>query len=358
MSLLESVTVVDFSQYFPGPYATLRLADWGARVVKVEPPAGDPSRRHSSVDGGDGTAFRALNRGKPSVCLDLKDGDDRRRALDLVATADVLVEGFRPGTMSRLGLGYDVVSAANPGIVYCSVTGYGQDTSIARLSGHDLNYLALSGVASQLTDEHGRPVLPKVALVDTVAGIAASEAILAGLVQRGRTGRGTYLDVSMTEAVQALLVLHVTEFSAHGHGVSEEPVVSYHVYETSDGRYVTLAAMEDKFWAAFCEGVGRPDLLGAKGAPAVPGNPAYEAMVALVASRTFAQWVEFFRGHDCCFAPVLGLGELAGFPPVAERGLVGSRSGLDYLATHFLDRADFLGPGKTTYALGENDLGH
>lgn len=355
--MLEGVNVVDFAQYYPGPYATLRLQDWGARVVKVEPPGGDPSRQHRRIGGAEGIAYQVLNRGKQSVELNLKDGADLDRARALVKRADVLVEGFRPGVMERLGLGYQAARELNPGIVYCSITGYGQSGSLRGKSGHDLNYLALSGLLSALAGEDGRPVLPQVALVDAVSGVAASEAVLAGLVKRSLdpTGEGCYLDVSMTEAVGVLQSLVLAERERFDEAPSPR-CVSYNIYETQDGRYVTIAAMEPKFWENFCRAVGRPRLIAAHQSPAEEGNPAYRDMVELFKEHPFADWMEFFYREDCCFGPVLNASEVAGFPLFAERRMVERRWGLAHMKTHYLGDAELPAYPVPIARLGQNSV--
>jgi len=349
MLLLEGIKVVDFTRYFPGPFATLRLEEWGAEVIKVEDPNGDPSRVM-------GTLYRAMNRGKQSVCADLKDAAQREIVLDLMKSADIVVEGFRPGVADRLGIGYEAARAMNPEVVYCSISGYGQKTSLARLSGHDLNYMALAGMLAQFSDASGRPIKPKIALADAVSGIVASEAILAGLVRKSRTGEGAYLDISITEAVSLLLGLHVAELSESGVEMGDQGVISYNIYESKDGRFVTLGAMEEKFWVNFCTAVARPDLIPAKDTPDVAENSYFGEMVDLMKSRTFSEWTDFFLTVDCCFAPVFNVGELAGLPWVKERGLIEHKWGLDHMATHYPNGDGFLDYAIAYAELGENAL--
>lgn len=347
MSLLKGVKVIDFTRYFPGPYATLRLADWGAEVIKLESHDGEPGRFLNTYEGAEGSVFRSVNRGKQGAFADLKDAREKERVVRIIEESDVLIEGFRPGVMARLGLDYESVKQVNSGIVYCSLTGYGQTGPFANLSGHDLNYMALSGCLDQLCDETGRPVKPMIALADLVGGVAASEAVLAGLVHRGMTGEGCYLDVSLTEAVLGMMGLHATHASLGGglHG-QMDPSIAYALYQTSDGRFVTLAAMEDKFWRNFCNAIGKPHLFEGKNTLPEESNPYYREVREAIASKDFAYWQEFFERVDCCFAPVLTIEESVDVASFRERGLVGEKWGATYLATHYGCDEAFLKGGE------------
>lgn len=341
--MLDGVTVLDFTRYLPGPFATLRLQDWGATVIKVEDPSGDPGRYLNRSGGAEGSLFRTVNRGKRGVVANLKDPDDRKMVQELAMTADVVLEGFRPGGADRLGVGYETLTALNPALVYVSLSGYGQDGPNASLSGHDLNYQAMSGLLDQLLDANGEPIKPKIAIADLIGGLVASEAMLAGLVKRGRTGTGCYMDVSVTEAVLSILGLHVTHRSIGGglHG-TEGNSISYNIYRTKDARYVTLGALEPKFWAAWCDGVGAPELVESKNSAPEPGNPAFVRVTEIFASRTLAEWVEFSESVDCCLAPVLNIDEVIENAGFRDRGIIADRWGGTYVATHFVNRDEFL----------------
>jgi crotonobetainyl-CoA:carnitine CoA-transferase CaiB-like acyl-CoA transferase len=352
--LLDGIKVIDFSQY-AGPWATLRLQDWGAEVIKIESPTGDMSRHQEPVRDGFSLAFKVLNRGKSSICVDLKNEGVRQQVYELVKTADVVVEANRPGVTKRLGIDYETLSALNPAIVYCSFSGFGQDSVCSSKSGHDLNYMALSGMLAQFRDAGGRPVKPKVALADFVAGVTASESILAGLVQSQRTGKGCYLDISMTESVATLLGLLIADYSENGtvSGVPDE--ICYNIYETRDGRYVTVAALEDKFWMAFCEGIGHPELIPEKAASVTNNSSAYQKLAAIIKDQDFVYWQEFFVNNDCCFAPVLGIEDLIDHPLLRTRGLLKDSWGLTNVSTHFLDREDFASYERPFAKLGEDN---
>ncbi|HEX5564154.1 MAG TPA: CaiB/BaiF CoA-transferase family protein, partial [Sporosarcina sp.] len=260
MKMLEGIKILDVTYYLPGPYASMRLAEMGADVIKVEPPEGDPARTLSG-----GVVHRANNKGKQFRFLDLKSEVGKEEMLELIRGTDVLIESFRPGVMERLGFGYKTCAAYNPGLIYCSMTGYGQTGPIAECGSHDLNYMALSGLLSQLTDQQGHPIHPRNTIADYVGAMAVTEAILAALVQRGKTGKGAYLDVSITDALQAFQGTHraYAEEGLSNRGIPEidGSYVSYGIYETKDKRHVVLAALEPKFWRNFCAFAERPDWL-------------------------------------------------------------------------------------------------
>lgn len=355
--MITGIKIIDFTRYFPGPFGTLRLADRGAEVIKIEEPKGDPARFMDTINGEEGCIFRSQSRGKKSMVLNLKDEDQRRRVLKLIRTADVVIESFRPGVPKRLGIDYDSLITINPSLVYCSLSGYGQNTSISHMAGHDLNYMALGGVLAQLKDPAGVPVKPHIALADLIGGIVASEAILAGLVQKERTGESVYLDVSITDALISMMGLHVSHESAthEEHGINDHGIC-YDIYETKDKRYMTIGAIEDKFWYNFCKGVGREDLLPYQKTMPEATHLYYIEMVNIFKSRTFAEWSEFALKVDCCMAPVLETSELANSPYVKERSLIEHKWGLNYAGTQYTPAGQtFLTSSAPYPKLGENN---
>ncbi|KPV44731.1 CaiB/BaiF CoA transferase family protein [Alicyclobacillus ferrooxydans] len=312
--MLSHIRVIDFTRLLPGPYATLRLADLGAKVMKIEEPSGDPARYAGSdtAQPSAGPVFLANNRNKRSIVLDLKTQEGRDKARALASTADVVIESFRPGVADSLGIGYETLRQVRADIVYCSLTGYGQSGPLSQLGGHDLNYMARSGLLSQLTDSEGQPVIPSMQFADFIGGIAASEAILAALVTRDRTGRGAYLDISMTHALMGLLTNHAL---LHGKGqedglrVLTGQVVCYRLYRTKDGRSISVAALEPKFWKAFCTYFHREDWIPLQMSPAKDGNAVFEELQSLFASREFVEWVDICDALDGCIAPVFHVAE-------------------------------------------------
>ncbi|HZG71533.1 MAG TPA: CoA transferase [Chondromyces sp.] len=304
MTMLSGLKVFDFTQYLPGPYATLRLADLGADVIKIERPGGDPAR---SLSGG--KVFEANNRGKKSIVVDLKDREEQRNLVQLLQEADVIIESFRPGVMASLGLGYEQLANQNPGLIYCSLSGYGQAGTLSKLGSHDINYMALSGVLSQLKDQNGRPVHPSITFADLIGGMAASEAILAAAFKRERSGEGSYIDLAMTDVVMSLLTNHVLYEGGRGVPSLTGDIVSYHLYETKDGRFMSMGALELKFWQNFCFALERPDWVEHHFSPVREDNPVYKEVCAKFRSKTFAEWIEFSEKIDCCMAPVLEIEE-------------------------------------------------
>ncbi|MEW8969690.1 CaiB/BaiF CoA-transferase family protein [Mesobacillus jeotgali] len=311
--MLDRIKIVDFTNYIPGPFATLRLAELGAEVIKIEAPEGDPARNT-----GNGYVFNAHNRGKKSLVINLKQSEGKMLALDLLARADVVVESFRPGVMDKLGLGYEAVKKINPGIVYCSVTGYGINGEMSKLGSHDLNYMSLSGALAQMKDSSGRPVHPSHTFSDYIGGLAASERILAALVARGGTGEGSYHCISIADSMASLMANHVLieKETGYQNGVSvlNGTVIGYGLYETKDGRYVSLGALEPKFWNNFCRAVGREDWLPAHYSRPENSNPVYLELVDLFKSKLLSEWADFGMRVDCCLTPVLEAGELAQYP--------------------------------------------
>jgi alpha-methylacyl-CoA racemase len=329
---LDGVRVLDLSRLLPGPFCSLLLADFGADVIKVEDTAqGDYMRWSPPVyEGADPTAasamFLALNRNKRSVRLDLKDERGRDVLFALVREADVLLESFRPGVLDRLGCGYETLRAINPGLVYCAISGYGQDSPLRDRSGHDLNYLALAGLLGLTGDPDAAPIQPGGQIADLGGGaLMAAFGILAALRQRDRSGEGQLVDISMTDGTLSWLAMVVARMLADGavprRGALElgGALVCYRPYRCADG-WITIGALEPKFWAEFCRGVGREDLIG--GQFDAPGSATHRAVEAVVAARTRAEWAAFAAEHDCCVEPVLDLDEVLDSEHVRAREML------------------------------------
>jgi crotonobetainyl-CoA:carnitine CoA-transferase CaiB-like acyl-CoA transferase len=321
---LEGVRVLDLTRLLPGPFATLVLADLGADVVKVEEPGGDYLRAIPPLARETSGAFLALNRNKRSIALDLRRPRGAEVLLRLARRADVVVESFRPGTLARLGLGYDALRAARPGIVLCSLSGYGQDGPYAHRAGHDLDYCAIAGVLA----ENGPPAepLPLGVQVADVAGGAwpAVAGILAALLRSRATGEGAHVDVSMTEGALAMRAMSVGMAWARGapeergRGALTGGAACYRVYRTKDDRFVALGALEPKFFAAFCAAVGRPELAAEQFSSGGAGPHA--ALEEIFRARTRDEWTAFAGQHDACVAPVLEGREPETDPQLAARG--------------------------------------
>lgn len=316
---LEGVRVLDLSRLLPGPFCSLLLADFGADVVKVEDTgAGDyarwaPPRFDGVEDSAAGAFFLALNRNKRSIRVDLKTEAGRDVLLRLARDADVLLESFRPGVLDRLGVGYERLREANPGLVYCAITGYGQDGPYRDRAGHDMNYLGLVGLLG-LTGEAGGPPVQAAGQIADIGGgaLMAAFAILAALRERDRSGEGQLVDVSMADGSLSWLGMLAARVFAgeapprRGGLELAGAIICYRPYAASDG-WVTLGALEPKFWAAWCRGVGREDLIERQFDP--PGSDAHREVEAIFAARTRAEWQAFATEHDCCLEPVLELEE-------------------------------------------------
>ncbi|MGG1676231.1 CaiB/BaiF CoA transferase family protein [Neobacillus sp. NRS-1170] len=324
--MLDRIRVIDFTNYLPGPFATLRLADLGAEIIKVEPPGGDPARHTGMSQNIDGIVFQANNRQKKSITLNLKEKEGLETALKLISNADVVIESFRPGVMGKLGLGFEDVQKVKPDIVYCSISGYGQKGLLSGLGNHDINYMALSGVLAQLKDKQGRPVHPSITFADYLGGYAANERILAGLVSRFLTGKGSYHSISITDQLVSLLGNHVMVEKDVGEGtgisVLNGSIIAYALYETRDGRFMSMGALEPKFWENFCMAHGREDWIRAHFSKTDESNPVYQEVKAIFKSKPFFEWIEFAQKVDCCMAPVMEIGELQNNPYFKEKELI------------------------------------
>jgi crotonobetainyl-CoA:carnitine CoA-transferase CaiB-like acyl-CoA transferase len=329
---LDGVRVLDLSRLLPGGFCSLLLADFGADVLKVEDTGlGDYIRWATPYyegveDSAKSALFLALNRGKRSLRLNLKSAGGREVLLRAVRESDVVLESFRPGVLDRLGVGYEAMREVNPAIVYCAITGYGQDGPNRDRSGHDMNYLGLVGLLGLTGDAGGPPVQAAGQIADLGGGaLMAAFGILAALRERDRSGEGQLVDVSMADGALAWLALvaarGLAEDVAPRRGELElaGALVCYRPYECADG-WVTLGALEPKFWQAWCRGVGREDLIEQQFSR--PGSDTHRAVEAIFAARTREQWRAFASEHDCCLEPVLELDEALDSELVRAREMV------------------------------------
>jgi crotonobetainyl-CoA:carnitine CoA-transferase CaiB-like acyl-CoA transferase len=338
---LEGIRVLDLSRLLPGGFCSLLLADFGAEVLKVEDTGmGDyirwsPPYYEGAHESARSALFLALNRNKRSIRLDLKQERGREVLLRLVRDYDVLLESFRPGVLERLGVGYERMREENPGIVYCAISGYGQDSPKREASGHDMNYLGLVGLLG-LTGERGGPPVQAAGQIADVGGgaLMAAFGIMAALRERDGggagssspgSGAGQFLDVSMADGSLAWLAMVAASYFADGtvpHR-GELPLagalICYRPYECADG-WVTLGALEPKFWQAFCRGVGREDLIERQFER--PGSEAHAQVVGIFKGRTRAEWEAFAAANDCCLEPLLELDEALSSELVRAREMV------------------------------------
>jgi alpha-methylacyl-CoA racemase len=329
---LDGLRVLDLTRLLPGGFCTLLFADLGAEVLKVEDTAmGDyvrwaPPYYEGAEDSAKSALYLALNRGKRSIRLNLKDERGREALLRLVRDYDVLIESFRPGVMERLGAGYQRLAEENPGLVYCAITGYGQDGPYRDRSGHDMNYLGLVGLLGLTGEAGGPPVQAAGQIADLGGGaLMAAFGVLAALRERDRSGRGQFVDISMADGALSWLAMVAGRYFADGVAPQRGDLelagrlICYRPYACKDG-WVTLGALEPKFWQAWCRGVGREDLVEKQFE--APGSEAHAEVERIFLERTRDEWQQFASQHDCCLEPVLGLDEALDSELVRARQMV------------------------------------
>jgi crotonobetainyl-CoA:carnitine CoA-transferase CaiB-like acyl-CoA transferase len=329
---LSDVRVLDLSRLLPGGFCSLLLADFGADVLKVEDTGmGDyirwaPPYYEGADDSAKSALYLSLNRGKRSIRLNLKEERGREVLLRLARDYDVVLESFRPGVLDRLGVGYERLREENPGLVYCAISGYGQDGPFRDRSGHDMNYLGLVGLLGLTGERDGPPVQAAGQIADIGGGaLMAAFGIMAALRERERSGEGQLVDVSMSDGALSWLAMvaarHFCEERTPHRGELElaGSLVCYRPYACSDG-WVTLGALEPKFWQAWCRGVGREDLIERQFE--APGSEAHAEVERVFMERTRAEWQEFASQHDCCLEPVLDLDEALDSELVRAREMV------------------------------------
>jgi alpha-methylacyl-CoA racemase len=322
---LSGLRVLDFTTLLPGPLATLMLAEAGAEVIKIERPGGEEMRAAAPWLGGESAAFALLNRGKTSRVLDLKREEGRAALAPLLARADILVEQFRPGVMERLGLGYEAVRRVNPGIIYCSISGYGQSGPRAAEAGHDLNYIGATGLLALNPGPAGQPTVPPMLVADIAGGsFPAMINILLALRQRDRSGDGCRIDIAMTDAMFTFAwhALAAGQASGHYPGAGGALLAGgsprYQLYPTRDGKLVACAALEQKFWRAFCGAIGLGEGQADDGADPAATRA---AVATIIAGRTAEEWRPMLAAADCCANIVASLEEAVRDAHFVARGL-------------------------------------
>ena len=321
---LEDIRVLDFSTLLPGPFASLILAEAGAEVIKVERPhVGDEMRNYEPKFGNDSVNFALLNAGKQSIAIDLKAKDSFERMRPLIEKADIVVEQFRPGVMDRLGFGYADLKAINAGLIYCAITGWGQDGPKSMVAAHDLNYMAEAGVLGLSAGSDGAPAVPPVLAADIAGGAyPAVINILLALRRRDKTGEGAYLDIAMGENLLPFAYWGLGNgFSAGEWPGASDALVSggsprYQIYPTADGRYLAAAPIEEKFWNAFCSIIALP---GEMRLPTANPTLVIRAIAGIIKRRSAADWQTKFAGYDVCCSIVASLEEAVADPHLAAR---------------------------------------
>ncbi|RLL46812.1 CoA transferase [Oceanobacillus piezotolerans] len=327
---LTSTRVLDLTRLLPGPYCTMILADFGAEVIKIEHPnGGDYLRDYQPKVDENSAFFHSLNRGKKSITLDLKDDQDKEAFLKLVEQADVLVESFRPGVMEKLGLDYEILRALNPRLVYCAITGFGQTGPYAEQPGHDINFISLAGLLNLMGERNSQPIIPTTQIADIGGGaLPATIGILLALIARNHSGKGQLVDISMMDGViswlQATLpnYLSTNQTPSRGEQLLDGGRACYAVYETKDKRYLSVGALEPKFWNAFCKTIGREDLTHQLEAPLNEQYRMKYEIQTIILEKTLAGWVDIFSEVEACVTPVLTYEEMIEHPQVIARQMI------------------------------------
>jgi crotonobetainyl-CoA:carnitine CoA-transferase CaiB-like acyl-CoA transferase len=341
---LDGIRILDLSRLLPGPYATMLLADLGAEVIKIETPGlGDymriipPFIRDARSGENVGASYVMVNRNKKSVAINFRNKRGKEIFLRLARDADVIIETFRPGAAEKWGIGYETLRALNPQIVYCSLSGYGQTGPYKDRAGHDLNYIALAGLLAANGVAGGPPIPPGVQIADLSGAMLAAIAMLAALVGRAKSGTGQYLDVGLFDG--ALSWASTIIGGAHAAGKPIERgkmqlnggMACYNVYETRDGKFITLGAIEPHFWAAFCKAVERDDLN-----PRAQEFQAVAEVAAIFKTRTFDEWMTLFQNVDACIEPVRDFAEMLDDPHVRHRGMILETGGIKQIGSVFV----------------------
>lgn len=362
---LDEIRILDLTRLLPGPYCTLMLADFGAEVIKVEEPGvGDYARWEEPMVSEDkGAMFHSLNRNKKSVTLNLKSDSDKSVFIELVKTADVLVESFRPGVMGRLGLNYETLKEANEKLIYCAITGYGQTGPYAKKPGHDLNYLSYAGIIELQGEEERVPVSSSIQIADLAGGAQmAINGILLALMERTKSGKGQFVDISMLDGsislMQTLLPKYLYDRQLPEQGKTDLTggKAAYRVYKTADGRFISVAALEPKFWVEFCNAIEKPELLDFLMKPIEDQHYAMDVIQNVIKTKTLHEWMVIFENIDTCVAPLLNLKEVTENPQVKAREMIVKAEGIEQIGIPIkLSRT----PGQFKFSsasLGEHNI--
>lgn len=331
MLALEGIRIIDLSRLLPGPSGSMLLADLGADVIKVEemedragvgrdiltPPGLSPEREDQH------SAYNPLGRNKKSIALNLKHDEGKAVFSRLVRTADVLIEGYRPGVTKRLGIDYDTLAKINPRLVYCSLSGYGQNGPYRDIPGHDPNYQGLAGMLSLPHDKEGTPVWVGVPTIDMASGLFVVIGVLTALEARHKTGRGQYVDVSMMDTAVHFITMFLSSHLRSGR-TFQRPQDNLIILETKDHKYLVLMPSEKHFWENLCQAIGRPDFapLTLRPADMALRRKMYAEIREIIKTRTRDQWFELLRTADTCASPLLEIHEVADDPQIQHRKMV------------------------------------
>lgn len=324
---LQSIRVLDLSRLLPGPFCTMLLADFGAEVIKIEAPdLGDYARQYEPKIDENSVMFHSLNRNKKSVTLDLKTDEGKDQFFQMVGKADVVVESFRPGVMKRLGLDFPVLEKINPRLIYCAISGYGQTGPYAEMPGHDINYISYAGLLELIGEKDGKPIVPAVQVADLAGGAyPAVTGILLALLEREKSGKGQFIDISMMDGVISLLQSTLPNYlmknipSKRGEQMLSGGLACYEVYQTKDGRWLAVGALEMKFWRVFCQKIGKPEWIALLNEPDEVQYKLKHDIQNVIYTKTLEEWMDIFDDAEACVSPVLNFAELVNHPQVQAR---------------------------------------
>jgi crotonobetainyl-CoA:carnitine CoA-transferase CaiB-like acyl-CoA transferase len=330
MEALHGIKVLDLTRLLPGNFCTLLLADYGADVLKIEDTdRGDYGRWHPPQVRTQSAYFLGLNRNKKSMKLNLKTDGGKAIFMQLARKSNIILEGFRPGVVDRLDIGYDAVRKVNPGIIYCSISGFGQDGPYRNKVGHDINYIGIGGILGITGQRGGPPVLPGTQIADIGAGgMMAAIGILLALVHRQKTGKGQYIDVSMLDGVVSWLSMFASKYFLDGKTPEREDMMlngqfpCYRVYKTKDGNFITIGALEEKFWKNLCQALGREDVIAHQYATGSQGDEVVSQLEKVFLTKTRDEWVEYLEGFEICHGPVNDFRETFSDPQILHREMV------------------------------------
>jgi crotonobetainyl-CoA:carnitine CoA-transferase CaiB-like acyl-CoA transferase len=324
---LDDIRILDLSRLAPGPFCTMLLGDLGADVLLIEPPPDSKAGQGAGIGAG-AEAYNALGRNKRSIILNLRDEEAREVFYKLAGTADVVLEGFRPGVVQRLGVDYETLRAKTPRLVYCSLSGYGQTGPYAGIVGHDINYISVGGALGMIGWPHTPPAIPMNVIADFAGGgLHAAYGILAALHARDRTGRGQYVDIAMSDGVLYLLATAVSGWAATGRSpergrtVLNGGVPHYNVYQCADGGWISLGSLEGHFWANLCRVMGREDFLPHQ-YDAAKRDEIFAHFRQQFMTKTRDEWFDVLKQTDICAAPVYALEEALRDPHNLAREMV------------------------------------
>lgn len=329
MKPLEGYKMLDVSRYLPGPYCSMILADLGMKVLRIEEPKmGDPARWVGPKRNKDSVYYLAANRNKRSMGLNLKSKEGKEIFLSLCTRHDVVLENFKPGTMDRLGLGYRMLSEKNPALVFCSISGFGQEGPYRGRPGHDINYISLAGLLGIMESESNRPIIPAIPIADLTSGLLASIGILAALIARNKTGKGRYVDISMMDGIISSLCYQLARFGLEGKPPNKSDLEfggdmpCYRVYRTADNKFMALGATDAIYWKKFCQLIGLPEIEGKQWGSGEERNEIVSLLETTFRKKTQNEWNELFAGKNVCCDPVRTIAELPSDPQVRNRRMI------------------------------------